>query len=81
MDIGRNKTSITNHNHLSPAPWPVDAEAVGLIDAQERKDGPRVDKNPDFGGKNRGSWASHTPGAGYKGILQEAYHVLFTRHP
>src|SRR5438132_5702739 len=51
--IGRNKTAITNHNHLSPAPCPVNAEAVYLIDAQEHKDGPRIDKGPDFVSKNR----------------------------
>jgi hypothetical protein len=52
MYIGWNKTSITNHYHLPPAPSPVEAEAVSLIDTQERKDGPRIDKGPYFVGKD-----------------------------
>src|SRR5712691_6801370 len=53
VKIRRNKTAITNNDHLSPAPVPIDAEAVRLIDAQESKSSPRIDKGPDFVGKNR----------------------------
>ena len=46
-----NKAAITNNNHLPPAPFPLDAEAADLIDAQESKDGPRIDTDPEFMGK------------------------------
>ena len=46
-----NKAAITNNYHLQPAPFPLDGEAAGRLDAQESKDGFRIDTGPEFMGK------------------------------
>jgi len=52
MHVGRNETAIAYHNHLSSAAFSIAAEAMRLIDMQERKDGSGIDKGPEFVRKN-----------------------------
>jgi len=48
MNESRNRAAVANHDHLSPAALPVDADAHRFVDFQQTKCRPRVDKRPEL---------------------------------